>query len=763
VRGLFSPPSSTKQALFSPPSADRQRPGHECVAAATGAATSSLAAALTAATGLNAAAPSGDGAAAAVTSSGPDSTTLAAAAMRPAPFTAPAASSRRAPSGGAAATDAGAGVGASSHHRVVRRLDQHEAWGTATAAGAVGAGVLPALGGSPAAAAAGRGAGADLVSPPKRARVPLFCNGPARSSSAAAGSSPPRPVGVRLEFDGLGPGRASAGAAGGGTAPALSAGAAPSLSGRSYEPSRLNPASSARPAAVGAGACSTAVSGRPSPRRPASWRVPPASALVTSPPRCRAPPPPGGATPVPCTPQDAAAAPATPQHASVPDGQQSTSATPTTPSFRPPGAGGADGASPSDYVTPQQRLRMALPTAPLHRDCLLSAAASAAARLAAAPDPDGPGTVSSKNPAAPAPGAAPGAGGAGRPAAPLPAALLRSAALQQGVSPTDARVAESSPMSESPSAPLGASPCAVPSPSWGPGMIAMLRGLQRTPLAVRRPLDGAALATAAAAEAQQLQPDPADVGLAATAAAAAAPPCEQPPCMLFAPMAVEQLPLSTPCGMMPPASMSAGGIAQLGAAAAAALVQATPGTLQASQLSAATPLLGFAHLPMPHGGAGPARAELVPVTLAGPQGADALLPQRASSGGSDALSDKENAGSGAIAAAVAAAAAEAAAASSVAVLPPATAAAASGFPQAWLHGGAPLTMHLVPVKMQLQPGGGAGAPVHAVLAAGAPKTVSGVSLAHAPAPGAPSPAAAAGGERSSASARSRLHALLEGL
>jgi hypothetical protein len=648
-------------------------------------------------------------------------------------------------------------VGASSHHRVVRRLDQHEAWGAAAggSSGAAAAGLMPALGGSP---AGGRAPGAGLLSPPKRARVPLFCDdGPAGSSSAAAGS-PPRPVGVRLEFDGLGPGRA----AGGPAAPALSGGA-PSTSARSYEPSRLNPASGARPPPAGAGA-GAGLPARPSPRRPASWRVPPASAMVTSPPGSTGRAPAavggggggggGGATPLPAGSVEQQA-PGTPQHAPVPDGQQSTSATPTTPSFRPPGTGAPGGASPSDYVTPQQRVRMAPPTAPLHRDCLLSAAASAAARLTAAADADGPGTVSSKVPPPPPATRHDGAPG-GRPLAPLPAALLRNPALAPGCSPTDGHVAESSPMSESPAPPPGASPCAVPSPSWGPGMIAMLRGLQRTPLAVRRPLDGAALASAAGAAAGAA-PAAAGAGdAAAFAAAAAVPlPCEPAPGLVYAPLAaMKQLALATPCGAaaggggggaLPYAPATAAEAAAFlhatPAAAAAALVQATPGTLQASQLSAVTPLPGFCH-----GGLVP-----LPLPLGGALGAG---PQRAASGSSDASNcDKENAADDAIAAAVAAAADAAVAAAA----PIAAAPQAAGFPQAWLSGGAPLTMHLVPVKVQLQPGPGAGAPVQAVLAAGAAKTVAGVSLAPQPAP-----LHAATGDCGSAEARSRLHALLEG-
>ncbi|KIY92866.1 hypothetical protein MNEG_15096 [Monoraphidium neglectum] len=78
-------------------------------------------------------------------------------------------------------------------------------------------------------------------------------------------------------------------------------------------------------------------------------------------------------------------------------------------------------------------------------------------------------------------------------------------------------------------------------------------------------------------------------------------------------------------------------------------------------------------------------------------------------------------------------------------------------------------MHLVPVKVHLQPGAGAGAPIHAVLSAGAPKTVSGVAISGPMGGGgggasaAQAHAAPVGEPCGSVEARNRLHALLEGL
>jgi hypothetical protein len=589
----------------------------------------------------------------------------------------------------------------------------------------------------------------ELISPPKRARVPLFCEDvPSGSSNGAVGSPPPRAVGVRLEFDGLGPGRArgAGGSSSGGPGPAAA---------RSYEPSRLNPASGAR-APMGAAQLR-------SPRRVASWKVPPASAQLSSPPGsggpdrrrlplpqavldaaaniANAPPP----APAPATSLDGQL-PGTPQHGRMPlDGQQSTSATPTTPSFRPAAAQQGAGSSPSDYVTPQQRVRLAPPTAPLHRDCLLSAAASAAARLAAAAAPahdtDGPGTVSSKDPrcSGAAEAAAAAASNAAEPALPPAAADAQLRRQREAApSPVGAQVAESSRMSASPAAPLGASPCTAPSPSWGPGMIAMLRGLQRTPLAVRRPLDGAALAEAVAGRGPAPSSPPAG-SVAGSLQAHLAPGLQLPSALAAVEGVNAPAPFATP-------------------AAAAGLLHATP-ALQASLVPGATPL------PLPGGfvpgGAPllPGGEPLVPGGVAAVASAMQLQGYRPGPG-SDTSSNKENADEG-----VAAAVADAAAAAAAALAAPSAPAAAGHLPATWLQGGGSFTMHLVPVKVQLAQGGGSngGTPgdpaVRTLLAAGAPRAVGAVTIA--PQPNA-SVGAGAGEARGSAEARSRLHALLQG-
>lgn len=396
-------------------------------------------------------------------------------------------------SGGAEAA-AGAEAGSSSHHRVVRRLDQHEAWGgTGSSDGAADGSPSPVR----LADAAGAG---EASSPPKRARVPLFSDN---------GGMPKHEP------------------ADGGAAPPIRSGGA----GKAYEPSRLGPSSAVRGAAVSLSR---------SPGRLASWRLPPASAMLRSPSgaggeRRRVPVLPAAievATvqqqqqqPEPVQQQQQQQPPGTPVQARPVDGQHSTSATPTTPSFQ---AGCGAGSSPSDYATPQQRLRLAPPTAPLHRDCLIAAAASAAARHAAAGDGDAPSTVSSKAPRAgtaaavlQAPPEAPPVG----PSQVQPVTLCQQQQLQPQL-----QVGESSPLSEAPPELVQAGAA-----TWDTGMMAMLRGLQRSPLAARSDDGGPGAGTSA--------PTPA-CGAGA--------------------------PLATPCASARPA--------------------ATPATVLASHLSSATPL-----------------------------------------------------------------------------------------------------------------------------------------------------------------------------
>jgi hypothetical protein len=419
-----------------------------------------------------------------------------------------------------AAADGGAGAdAAASHHRVVRRLDQHEAWTSALAGG----------GSPPRAPSAGGGTepGA-LTSPPKRARVPLFGDGAAdRGGGGGAG----------------------------------------------YELSRLNPASAVR---SGGGAAAR------SPGRPASWRLPPASALLASPKaaagmeqrRLQVPAAamevatgalPGAKALQPQEHKPEQQTPGTPLQAKVADGQQSTSATPTTPSCQAQ----AGAASPSDYVTPQQRVRMAPPTAPLHRDCLIAAAASAAARMAcAAADADGPTTVSSKVPL-PAQ-EAPDAAGASEQQQQLPAAAPGGLAAQPQQRPA-APAAKPAPtaMATSPVPQAPADVAAAAAAGEGPGLTPAPCGAcaQGAPASAATPSAAPDATPLAAATARGMDlggaaPTPAPLAGAACAAG----------------------PLATPCG---PAGDGGGGGAQ----------QATPATAMASHLSSATPLARAAATP----------------------------------------------------------------------------------------------------------------------------------------------------------------------
>lgn len=73
------------------------------------------------------------------------------------------------------------------HHRVVRRLDQHEAWGATRASPS-----KPPLAGDTSVkreALAGSGTGFSLFSPVKKQRVPLFNE----TSSIKVGATPSKP------------------------------------------------------------------------------------------------------------------------------------------------------------------------------------------------------------------------------------------------------------------------------------------------------------------------------------------------------------------------------------------------------------------------------------------------------------------------------------------------------------------------------------------------------------------------------------------
>lgn len=562
--------------------------------------------------------------------------------------------------------EAGGGAATSNNNRVVRRLDQHEAWAATAPPGAQDG--------------AANEAPHELCSPLKRARVPLFCG------SSPGGGQARSSAGARPEAEGGGP-REFGG------------------SGKGFEPSRLNPNGGAR----GPGGGPRAATAR-SPGRPASWKVPPASALLMSPPgvpaekrRLQVP-----RAVVEAAAMVAAAAaqqqqgqqqqeqeqdgqqqtqqdgqqkkqqqeqqeqqhfPATPMHTRLLDGQQSTSATPTTPSGMPLVEGETLNAgavsSPPGFETPQQHVRIRQPVAPLPLNNALTAASCTAAGGRDAPAPTGPGGRDNEQQ--------------------LRAADSEEAhqarANQKAVPeqpPAAGGIVESSLVSPSPL--QGGNEGAGLSPaSWDTGVMAMLHKLQRTPLTANSLDAHGPVATASAL----LAP----VAEGSAAFAARAPGTGPWPASL-----------STPVG------------APAGAAASVA-PRPMAASMQGSQLSTTTPLAaaGFVQVTPASAAMPPAKLDIVP-----------LLP-----GGS---------------------------------APPPAAPAGCGapLPPSWLQGSMPLGARLVPAEAQPQPGS---AGLATVLSAGVPKAGAS-ALKGCPAGGAaPAPEPL----RGSAEARSRLRALLEGL
>ena len=172
----------------------------------------------------------------------------------------------------------------------------------------------------------------------------------------------------------------------------------------------------------------------------------------------------------------------------------SCSGTPNTPAgMRADASGGAAGhlQSPNEYVTPpQHRLRASRPLAPLHKDCLIAAATRSLA--------DGLAQQQQQRKQKQAASAAVSSGAAAG-AAPAAAVSVAAGDDSPGQCTGDSsRVLSCEQLMDSP---LEATALANGSPGqWHQGMVAMLRGLQQTPLqpknqaAVQQGLAGATTA-----------------------------------------------------------------------------------------------------------------------------------------------------------------------------------------------------------------------------------------------------------------------------
>lgn len=458
------------------------------------------------------------------------------------------------------------------NHRVVRRLDTHEAWGGPLAAAS------PAKGGSNtwAAAAAGSavkppkgngllGSGLSLFSPVKKQRVPLFSEG----SGIHIGASPAKPEQAEL------PGCTLTIAPLTHDLPASSE----SLPGNLSSPAAQEPHSSSSPNS-GLAAAAALPHGRsplgpnPSSNPPtASWKRPPASQLLSALPRHllqrplqqpqqqqpqqqqqplqqqqqprqqeeqQQPDEEGQGSPMALSPEadapadaaeararsaaqqqqqqlqeeqrqdeqqqqheqlqqelvgeasDAAdlaaaeATPNTPVHLKqATSDNTSCSGTPNTPAEQRNGLHRGAGASPSDYVTPQHRLRLSRPLAPLHKDCLIAAAtrvaglAGSSQEAAAAATPAAAGKGSTQTAARAPCSADAGVRQEGAAAAGTAAASAAAGSTGQQTGSSDSSKGDDRFMDS----PL--QPCQQlqsPTSQWHQGMVAMLRNLQQTPL-----------------------------------------------------------------------------------------------------------------------------------------------------------------------------------------------------------------------------------------------------------------------------------------
>lgn len=188
--------------------------------------------------------------------------------------------------------------------------------------------------------------------------------------------------------------------------------------------------------------------------------------------------------------------PDTPVHQAGSTDVTSCSGTPTTPADVRAGSGLAG--SPSDYVTPpQHRLRPSRPLAPLHKDCLIAAANRSLAdglatqqRASAAAAAGGGGavpmtTASSRAATRLSRAAAAAVGPAGEQAAAAVAAASAAGTAEESPVPCSGDSSKLTPCEHSMDSPLEA--CVqMQSPSkWHQGMVAMLRSLQQTPLQLK--------------------------------------------------------------------------------------------------------------------------------------------------------------------------------------------------------------------------------------------------------------------------------------
>jgi hypothetical protein len=200
----------------------------------------------------------------------------------------------------------------------------------------------------------------------------------------------------------------------------------------------------------------------------------------------------------------AEAAPNTPVHLKqATSDNTSCSGTPNTPAEQRNGLHRGAGTSPSDYVTPQHRLRMSRPLAPLHKDCLIAAAtrvaglAGSSQDAAAAATPAAAGRGSTQH-AARAPDSADevtkAAAGSGAVAVAPAAGSAAGGSTGQQTGSSDSSKGDDRFMDS----PL--QPCQQlqsPTSEWHQGMVAMLRNLQQTPLQLHAAgADGAAAAAA---------------------------------------------------------------------------------------------------------------------------------------------------------------------------------------------------------------------------------------------------------------------------
>ena len=358
-------------------------------------------------------------------------------------------------------------------HRVVRRLDQHEAWGATTAAarrlsGALPHGDEPTSAATAAASVAAAEAGHRPAPAELPARLPLFASDVSSTAAAAAINSKPVVA------------RASQG-------PAVLAAAALALSLQGSHSCPATPPShkqQERTAAIGVAEPGGTPSRLPVSRAATLGGTPNSKQLITT----------------------------TPQHDALDQGENASQEsgasgfvrrTPLSakrhgssrlqhvPWASPAAASGIAGGGTGSYATPQQPLQMGPPVAPLRRECLLAAAAAAFDSLAStATAAAGEETAAGKlHPAAqdahrlavserPDPGklCQRGKEVEQQQQQQQPLRSSGSGSLLQGTSAVDSsHLLSPEDLAKRRVGPMG-------SPAWAADMVTMLQGLQRTPL-----------------------------------------------------------------------------------------------------------------------------------------------------------------------------------------------------------------------------------------------------------------------------------------